>query len=87
MIEPTASEQNPPLADFSLKRRAHAVRLLRDEKVLERTDLDDAAKLIFTVGLLVCDWTGFVPKDGLARGLADLSIVNVARQIMAEAIL
>ena len=84
MLEPNASE-NPPLADLSNERRAHAIRLLRDEKVLDRPDLNDATRLIFTVGLLVCDWNGFVPEDGLKQGLADPSIVNVARQIMAEA--
>ena len=83
MVEQNAP-RGTPLADFSEERRAHALRLLRAEKVLIDPRLSDDAKLLFCVSLLVCDDFGFARRDDVNRAVLDPSIINAARQIMAE---
>lgn len=72
-------------ADLSRDRRRLAFRMLRGEGILEHPDLDDDAKLLYTVGLLVCDNQGRMSQADLDAALDDPSIVNAARQIMARA--
>lgn len=86
MVEQNAP-RDTPIADFSPERRAHAIRLLRGEKVLTDPRLTDDARLLFSVTLLICDDSGFARKTDVDRAVRDPSIVNIARQIMTEATL
>ena len=90
MIEPIAPDQNPNppriLADFSPYRRQYVIGCLRDSGALHRPELDYVSQILLTIGLLVCDDTGFASHADIDRARNDPSVVNVARQIVSEAL-
>ena len=71
--------------DMSRTRRRLAVRMLRAQQILTRTDLDADSRLLYAVGLLCADDDGRVSESDLAAAVSDPEIVNVARQIMLKA--
>jgi hypothetical protein len=71
-------------ADFSADRRATAVRYLKAE-VPKRPALSEEALLLLTVGLLICDSRGFIPKDAVAGAMRDKSVLSAAREVLRKA--
>lgn len=74
-----------PIADLSRTRRRHVLQLLRRSGILTNTGLTDRARLVYTVGCLVCDDAGRIKQPVLTAALNDPSIVQVARTLLRKA--
>ncbi len=79
----TATPTRP--VDYSRRRRRHALAILKRRAGEERwAALSDNARVMYTVGLLVCSPLGFARKADMDAALADPSAVNAARQLLAK---
>jgi len=72
-------------ADYSIERRGTALSWLRGEGVLEDPTLSDEAVLMAAIGLVICNDLGVIKQADLDEAVMDASVVNYARQLIAEA--
>jgi len=70
-------------ADYSRERRRTAISYLRGE--CKKKKISSDALLMLTVGLLICDARGYIPKAALDSAMGDLSVLNAARALIQKA--
>lgn len=70
--------------DLSRDRRRRAVRMVRSDCFLS-APLDEAAQIVYVVGILAADSGGVVAEAALTAAMSDPSVVGAARQILAKA--
>lgn len=73
-----------PLADLSPERRQTALSYIRGEGILT-IPVSDNARVMFAVGLLICDDEGHIAEADLKVAMRDPSILQAARALLAEA--
>lgn len=88
---PTTTADNEPgqgeghlAANLSRDRRRHILRMIEGEGVLN-ADLGEDARLLYVVGGLVCDDTGFARQSDLEAGMADPDVLAAAMEILDKA--
>lgn len=72
-------------ANYSIERRGTALSWLRGEGVLEDTTLSPESVLMAAIGLIICNEAGIIKQADLDEAITDPSVVNYARQLVAEA--
>lgn len=65
------------------ERRAHAHRVLNGQRESMLT-LSVDARVMYALGLLICDDEGRIPKDGLDEAAADPDALVRARQLLLD---
>jgi hypothetical protein len=80
----TGTQEGKFTANLSRDRRRHILRMIEGEGVLD-ADLSDSERLLYVVGGLVCDDTGFIRKPDLDAGMADPDVLAAAMEILDKA--
>lgn len=72
--------------NYSHQRKATIISLLRDaRKDASWWRLSDGAKLIYTLGAVICNDAGVVAQSDMAEITKDARAVSYARRLMREA--
>jgi hypothetical protein len=69
---------------ISRERRRQTERMIRSQGVATDANLTDNDRLIYAVGCLVCDDTGYLSGAALIAAMQDLPILSIAARILVR---